>query len=669
MCLRHVALPLLTALTLLCAAPTSGRPAQQPHLKATTELVRVDALVLDRQGRVVADLTAEDFEVWQDGQQQQVTTVAFVQPNRVASPRPALSTGSSAPRLADAPAPTVYRTVAIVVDDLGLSFASIDPAQRALRRFIDEQRQPGDLVAIIHTGQSQGALQQYTRDAGRLHAAVDAIRWNLNGRAPVSGLPSIERDPIERLRPPQAGPPLKFGPGDSPDRTREVYAALGTFGALRAVVDGAGSLPGRKSVVLISEGVRPFDDDAVPNPSIEAAMRDVIGRAARNNVAINTIDPRGLEVAGFAASDNVQGITPGPMVGELRRRGGQLRAEQDSLRRLADDTGGVAVVNSNDLGSGLRRELDDQSGYYLLGYVLPAGSLAHNNRFHRIKVEVKRRDVRVRARPGFYGGPRTTSRTELTSLFSPVEAATVGLRLTSILGRADNGTTVVRLLLHIDANSLSFAESDGWQTTTLDVVGRTLDTDGAVVAASGWRYDFRARVDEHAKTLAQGLLYRNQIVVKRPGYYRVSVGVRDVSSGTLGTASQFIEVPDLGSGGAFALSGLLVSGEVTAAVRDFARGERLTYALEAYNVPPQSRGPGALPMSVELRLLHDGREVLSRPAANLTMPRRGVVSIWGEFDLPGSLAQGTYILEARAGLTDVDGHFRVVTQSTDLTVR
>ena len=205
MCLRHVALPLLTALTLLCAAPTSGRPAQQPRLKATTELVRVDALVLDRQGRVVADLTAEDFEVWQDGQQQQVTTVAFVQPNRVASPRPALSTGSSAPRLADAPAPTVYRTVAIVVDDLGLSFASIDPAQRALRRFIDEQRQPGDLVAIIHTGQSQGALQQYTRDAGRLHAAVDAIRWNLNGRAPVSGLPSIERDPIERLRPPQAG--------------------------------------------------------------------------------------------------------------------------------------------------------------------------------------------------------------------------------------------------------------------------------------------------------------------------------------------------------------------------------------------------------------------------------------------------------------------------------
>ena len=238
---------------------------------------------------------------------------------------------------------------------------------------------------------------------------------------------------------------------------------------------------------------------------------------------------------------------------------------------------------SNDLGSGLRRALEDQSGYYLLGYVLPAGSLAHHNRFHRIKVEVKRRDVRVRARPGFYGGPRTTSRTELTSLFSPVEAATVGLRLTSILGRADNGTTVVRLLLHIDANSLSFAESDGWQTTTLDVVGRTLDTDGAVVAASGWRYDFRARVDEHAKTLAQGLLYRNQIVVKRPGSIASAWACemcRPARSAPPASSSKcrILVVARLRS------PGLLVSGEVTAAVRDFARGERLTYALEAYNV-------------------------------------------------------------------------------------
>ena len=669
--MRRVALLLLTALTLLCAAPSiapSGQPTQLPHLKATTELVRVDAVVLDRQGRVVADLKAEDFEIWQDGQQQQVTTLAFVQPDGVAAPGPALPTGPAAPRLADAPAPTVYRTVAVVVDDLGLSFTSIDPAQRALRRFIDEQRQPGDLVAIIRTGQSQGALQQYTRDPVRLHASVDAIRWNLNGRAPVSGLPSIERDPIERLRPPQAGPPLKFAPGDSPDRTREVYAALGTFGALRAVVDGAGSLPGRKSVVLISEGVQAFDDDAVLNPSIEAAVREVIRRAARTNVAINTIDPRGLEVGGFVSSDNVQGIAAGPMDGERRRRRGQLRDEQDSLRRLADDTGGIAVLNSNDLGSGLRRALDDQSGYYLLGYMLPASSREHDNRFHRIKVAVKRRDVRVRARPGFYGGPRNASPTELTSLFSPVEAATVRLRLTPIIGRTDDGATVVRLLLHIDANSLSFAEADGWQTTTLDVAGRTLNMDGAVVDASGWRYDFRARSDQHANTLTQGLLYRNQIVVKRPGFYRVSVGVRDVSSGTLGSVSQFIEVPDL-RGGAFALSGLLVSGEATAAVRDFARGGRLTYALEAYNVPPHSRGPGVLPMSVELRLLQDGHEVLSRPAANLTTPRRGVVPIWGEFDLPASLAPGTYILEARAGVTDVEGHFRVVTQSTDLTVR
>ena len=181
MCLRHVALPLLTALTLLCAAPSSGRPAQQPRLKATTELVRVDALVLDRQGRVVADLTAEDFEVWQDGQQQQVTTVAFVQPNRVASPRPALSTGASAPQLADAPAPTVYRTVAIVVDDLGLSFTSIDPAQRALA---DSSTSSGSPATWLRSSAPVSRKARFSNTARRRSAARRGGRHPLESERP-----------------------------------------------------------------------------------------------------------------------------------------------------------------------------------------------------------------------------------------------------------------------------------------------------------------------------------------------------------------------------------------------------------------------------------------------------------------------------------------------------
>ena len=208
------------------------------------------------------------------------------------------------------------------------------------------------------------------------------------------------------------------------------------------------------------------------------------------------------------------------------------------------------MVNSNDLGSGLRRALEDQSGYYLLGYVLPAGSLAHNNRFHRIKVEVKRRDVRVRARPGFYGGPRTTSRTR-------AHVAVFARR-----GGDGRFTPYVNPWARRQRHHRGYACScTSTPTACRFRVGWLADHDARCGwphsghrrggrAASGWRYDFRARVDEHAKTLAQGLLYRNQIVVKRPGYYRSQRGRARLSSGTLGTASQFIEVPDLGSGGA-----------------------------------------------------------------------------------------------------------------------
>jgi len=282
---------------------------------------------------------------------------------------------------------------------------------------------------------------------------------------------------------------------------------------------------------------------------------------------------------------------------------------------------------------------------------------------------------------------------QLATLFSPVEAATIGLRLTAVLGRADSGA-VVRLLLHIDAKDLVFAEAGDWRTANFAVIGRTLGTDGRIVEASGWRYVFRTRDADYPRALTAGLLYRNQIVVKRPGSYRISVTVRDRDSGAIGTSSQFIDVPDLASGG-FALSGLLLSGDQSAApvslmpphetpptqddevaalagpaVRVFAPGMRLTYALETYNVPPSPRGPGTVPVVVELRLLHQGRELLSRPAGHMTPLTRGTVAVWGELDLPEALPAGDYVLEARAALLDpATVNARVVTQSTDFTVR
>lgn len=101
-------------------------------------------------------------------------------------------------------------------------------------------------MAIVRTGQSQGALQQFTRESARLHMAVDAIRWNPFGRASIDASPSVEKDTVTRLRPKQAEPALTLH-GESPDHACEVYAALGTFGALGAVIDGDGEPRSRRA--------------------------------------------------------------------------------------------------------------------------------------------------------------------------------------------------------------------------------------------------------------------------------------------------------------------------------------------------------------------------------------------------------------------------------------
>jgi len=294
--------------------------------------------------------------------------------------------------------------------------------------------------------------------------------------------------------------------------------------------------------------------------------------------------------------------------------------------------------------------------------------------------------VRVRARPGFFGGrPPIATAGSLTALFSPIETARIKLRLTPVLGRHGNDT-VVRLLLHIDADGLAFSESAGVWHAGMDVSGRTVDATGRVIEETNWRYAIRAGPAELSELREHGLLYRNQLTITRPGYYRIMIAVRDVDSGTTGTASQVLDVPDF-KGGAFGLSGLLARGEALSeatcgrnsvgtdaavlsepAVRVFKAGAPLTYALEAYNPPSAPLSQRGLPLSVELRVLRDGEELQSGPAAYMTPAQHGVVTVWGTLNLPCTLEPGAYVLEARAAVAGADGSVRVVSQTTDFTV-
>src|SRR6185295_8162202 len=304
--------------------PEPQPPDSDDVVRITANLVQVDVVVTDSKGSLVTDLRPEELEIREDDKAQKITNFSFVAvaPATTVSPAKPGPVDRSAPPVTAVPLSPeqVRRTIALVVDDLGISFESIGFVQKALRKFVDQQMQPGDLVAIIRTSAGMGALQQFTSDKRLLYAAIDLVRWNPRGRGGTSAFAAFESNPLTRVSPetPGAGGPPQspiFGSdgrqpsgnsgvdlndrhiGDELAQFRNDVRTSGTRGAVDYVVRGLHELPGRKSVLLISDGLKlfnrtPFGFASSQNAQIEAKLRRMVDRANRASVVIYTMDSR-----------------------------------------------------------------------------------------------------------------------------------------------------------------------------------------------------------------------------------------------------------------------------------------------------------------------------------------------------------------------------------------
>ena len=176
------------------------KPEDIDVVRITTNLVQVDAVVTDKNGKVVTDLKPDEVQIFEDGKPQKIThfgyyitgTTGAEIADRTAKPAATRKDEVAPPVLPSKLKPEdVRRTIAIVVDDLGLSFESAPYMRRALKKFVDEQMQSGDLVAIIRTGGGVGALQQFSSDKRQLYAAIERVRWNPMGRADTGAFSAI----------------------------------------------------------------------------------------------------------------------------------------------------------------------------------------------------------------------------------------------------------------------------------------------------------------------------------------------------------------------------------------------------------------------------------------------------------------------------------------------
>lgn len=359
-------------------AADQSRPDDQPVFRLTVSLVQLDAVVTDGKGRHVTTLGPDDFEVYQDGRLQPVTAVSYVE-----SEDSWVDTSGLPPLPVEALKPEdARRVIAVVVDDLRMSFESIYRARRGIGEFFDRQFQPGDLGMIVTT--SGAGVSQLTYSPKVLKAASSRLRfslWNVQAASALAPVDGID----------DSG----FGV-DFLERTFAESAIRRVADAITAVQ----KLPGRKSVVLVSEGFSVFGPD-LDNAYIRELLRRLVDRSNRAGVVIYAVDPRGLVVTGLTAADNVRG--GGARIASAQASA--LRESQDGLRFVAGETGGFAVVNSNDIGLGFSRIMADQRGYYLIGYQPEAGTLHFNSdrQFRKLKIKVKPKGLKVRTRSGFYG--------------------------------------------------------------------------------------------------------------------------------------------------------------------------------------------------------------------------------------------------------------------------
>lgn len=420
-------------------------------------------------------------------------------------------------------------------------------------------------------------LHQFTTDRTILKRAIDRIRVS---RVAFFGEEDEYEKEAKRLEH-SAGGGNAFPSSDS-DLTPETQSGLQAASGLESLNYLIGSmrqLPGRKAVVMMSPGFGAIgvargkggSTAGVSSAFLEYTLKRLAEGATRAGVVIDTVDMFGLRGAPANLFPRAIGITEDHALNAFfgidsdysaanTLDPGEEWGRQSVLRRLADETGGTAIVNTNDLKGGVEQISRDLNGYYLLSY--SPENIKRDGGYHRIAVKVKDRGgLRVRTRDGYYAGAKagklgfaTSVSTEpppgansterlLYQMMSPLAARKLRLQPSIYYGQNASGTVSVQALLFIPGEDVSFRKDKSVSVSSLDVAGFFFDERGSVVSQFARRLQSGWSAQSYQDTLERGLVISNRLTLK-PGFYQFRTVVRDNFTNRLGSASQSLFIPD-----------------------------------------------------------------------------------------------------------------------------
>jgi VWFA-related protein len=575
--------PLLVSVAQAQQVPPSPAPGPQSPgavFRSDVQYVEVDAFVTGADGGAVAGLTRDDFEVFEEGVLQEIAAFAEVvvplervtgQPAPLAPPPRDSATNEQAVR---------GRIFTLVLDEWHTDARRSGRVRELASRFVERHMAEGDLASVVTTGDPDAA-PEFTSQRQRLLEAVGRFTGRRPPSATLERLSTIDHQKDMLRREPDAGgnlrpePALASGPGverDPWDLERAQHARASMEAVARAA-RGFGDVDGRrKAILLFSEGVDYDTLDVMGRTQREASavvsgMRDAIATAMRRGVAVYTIDPRGL--VGPGGPEEIQKAAPGAAGRfgvDSQSLARELRLSQDSLRTLSEQTGGIAVVDTNDFDTAFDRIVRASSRYYLMGYY-PAES-RRDGAFRRLEVRVLRPGLSVVAREGYLRpGPEAekpdASRTaapegpspELRALLdSPWPQPGLPLAVTAAAFKDGGRDASVTVTIELPAPGPAVQEKAAGE---IEVSMLALDRNGKARAAEGFRVQPRTDAGEPAARRALRVVRQLQLP---PGRYQLRVAARDAGQELSGSVSLALDVPDF-AGRALAMSGILLASQ------------------------------------------------------------------------------------------------------------
>jgi VWFA-related protein len=655
-------------------------------MKVQTDIVLTNVVVRDKKtGEVVKGLRQSDFTILENGKPQTIASFDYQNVDEAAVLREN-STVTGKATIADllnrdfAASPAALRDHRLIVMFFDLSSMQpedIDRAVEAAQDYVNKKMQPTDVVALVSMATGLSMDQDFTSDKAALlkglgkYNGTEGTGFANGNEGGNSGGTSDDAS--------------SFTADDSEynslNTDRELYA-------IRTIAKSLERVDQRKSMLYFSGGLT---RQGVEN---QASMRAATNEAVKANMAIYSVDSRGLE-----AMPPVGNASKGSLRGTAAYSGGAMQSQldanfgsQETLATLSSDTGGKAFFDSNDFAPAFQQVQHDTEAYYILGF--HSSNPARDGSYRHLTVKLNRNDVKMDYRPGYYAPAdfqhqktedREVALTE--QLQSDLPATDVAMYLQALYFRLDSDKFFIPVSLIVPGSQIHSVKNGDRDKANIDVVGQVKNAQGIVVG--NVRDNVKLTLDAAQQVQRKNIQYSTGFTLA-PGKYHLKFVVRENQTGAMGSFETDLQVPDLKKS-PLKLSSIVLSSQrvpntakktVSPLVRDgvewipnvphiFRQDQHLYFLYEVYDPAKQKGTPepasspgltrregGPVRVLTSIEFLSGGLKVYETPlveAKAINIPERGAVAF--QFDVPlKQLKPGTYVCQVNV-IDDAGGSF------------